>query len=73
VINQPDIKFTKRELTLLNKGLKYNLGHKHKHCIRDLDLEAECAIALLPPEEQDYTRYKVAKQLKKPSNTTNLT
>jgi len=63
-INQTDIKFTNEELTLLNKGLKYNLGHKHKHWIRDLGLEAECAITLLPPEEQDHTRYQVAKQLK---------
>jgi len=65
MINQTDIKFTNGELTLLNKGLKYNLGHKHKHRIRVLGLEAECAITLLPPEEQEYTRYKVAKQLKK--------
>jgi len=46
-------------------GLKYNLGHKPKHWIRDLGLEAECAVTLLPPEDQEYTRYQVAKQLKK--------
>jgi len=52
IINQTDIKFTNRELMLLNKGLKYNLGHKYKNRIRDLGLEAECAITLLPPQEQ---------------------
>jgi hypothetical protein len=46
VINQTDIIFTNEELMLLNKGLKHNLGHKHKRWIRDLGLEAECAIVL---------------------------
>jgi hypothetical protein len=50
-VNETNIRFTNGELTLLNKGLKYNLGHIPKHWIRDLGLEAECAIALLPPEE----------------------
>ena len=56
VINQNVIKFTNGELMLLNKGLKYNLGYKHKNWVRDLGLEAECAISPLPQEEQDYTR-----------------
>jgi len=30
VINKTDITFTSYESTLLNKGLKYNLNHKHK-------------------------------------------
>jgi len=30
VINKTDLTFTNDELTLLNKGLKYNLNHKHK-------------------------------------------
>jgi len=64
-VNETNIRFTNGELILLNKGLKYNLGHKPKHWIRDLGLEAECAIALLPPEEQEYTRHQVAKQMKK--------
>jgi hypothetical protein len=29
VINKTDITVTSYELTLLNKGLKYNLNHKH--------------------------------------------
>jgi len=61
VINQTDIEFTNEGYTLLDKGLKYNLVHKHKHWIRILALEAECAVTLLPPEEQDYMRDQVAK------------
>ena len=64
-MNETNIRFTNEELTLLNKGLKYNLHHKPKHWIKDLGLEAECAITLLPPEEQEYTRHQLAKQLKK--------
>jgi len=30
VINKTDIAVTNNELTLLNKGLKYDLNHKHK-------------------------------------------
>jgi len=37
----------------------------HKHWIRNLGLEAESAVTLLPPEEQNYIQYQVAKQLKK--------
>ena len=48
-----NIKVTNQEYTLLEKGLKYNLGRKHKHWIRNLALEAESAITLLHPEEQD--------------------
>jgi len=66
-------RFTEGELTLLNKGLKYNLSHKPKHCVKDLGLEAEYAITLLPLEEQEYTRYQVAKQLKKTPDPENPT
>jgi len=38
---------------LLNKGLKYNLGHKPKHWIRDLGLEAEGATTLLPQRSKN--------------------
>jgi len=60
-INQTDINFTNGEFTLLNKGLKYNFGYKYKSWIR----EEICAITLLPPEKQDYTKYQVAKHLKR--------
>jgi len=43
-----------------------------KNWIRDLGLEAESDITLLPPEEQDYTRYQSGKTIKKTPNPTNL-
>ena len=54
VVNTTDITFTNDELTLLNKGLKYNLNHKHKNWIKTLALEAEPAVTQLPIFEQDY-------------------
>ena len=65
VTNLTDINFTKDEISLLNKGLKYNLGQKWKNWIQNLSLEAECAITLLPYEEQDYMQHRVAKQIGK--------
>ena len=63
VTNLTNINFTEDETSILNKGLKYNLGHKHSNCIQNLSLEAECAITLLPHDEQEYMRYRVAKQI----------
>ena len=48
VINITNISFTDEETKLLNKGLKYNLDHKNKHCLRNLSLEVEAAATLLP-------------------------
>ena len=62
VTNLTSIDFTDEEVFLLNKGLKYNLSHKRKNWIQNLSIEAECAITLLPQEEQEYMRYRVAKQ-----------
>jgi hypothetical protein len=45
VVNRTDIPFTYEELGLLNKGLKYNLGHKRKHWINNLAMEAENAVS----------------------------
>ena len=39
VINKTNISFTDDELTLLNKGLKYNLSQKRKHWLSNLALE----------------------------------
>jgi len=52
--------FTNEELTLLNKGPKYNLNHKHKHWLSNLAFEAETAITLLPIDLQDRVRHQVA-------------
>ena len=64
VINETDITFTNNELTLLNKGLKYNLNHKHKNCIKIIALEVETAITQLPIFGHDYTCYQVAHNIK---------
>ena len=59
------ITFSKEEMELLNKGLKYNLGHKRKSWINNLALEAENAIMSLPTSEQDGIRYQVAQNIQK--------
>jgi len=51
-------------LTLRNKGLKYNLNHKHKKWIKTLTLEADAAINQLPIFEQEYIRYQFAHNIK---------
>ena len=48
-INTTDINFSEQEMTLLEKGPKYNLHSKPKDWIRNLALEAETAITQLPP------------------------
>ena len=64
VVNKTNIHFSDDELGLLNKGLKYNLSKKCEHWISNLALEAETAVTLLPPGEQDYIRHQVAKNIK---------
>ena len=49
VIKKTDIESTNYELTLLNKGLKYNLNLKQKNWIKTLTLH-----------EQDHIRYQLA-------------
>jgi chromosomal replication initiation ATPase DnaA len=65
VINKTNITFTKDELTMLNKSLKYNLNHKHKYWLSNLAFESENAVTLLPTGEQDYIRYQVAHNIKR--------
>jgi len=64
VVNNTNITFTKEELSLLNKGLNYNLGYKQKNWIETLALEAETAISPLPPNEQESIRYEVAHNIR---------
>jgi hypothetical protein len=52
-------------MTLLNKGLKYNLTHKGKYWLSNLALEAEAAITTLPTHEQEQIRYQVVHNLQK--------
>jgi hypothetical protein len=65
VVNETAVKFSDEEMTLLNKGLKYNLSHKRKHWLSNLALEAKNAIMLLPTQQQAYLRYQVAYNLQK--------
>ena len=51
------------EMTVLNKGPKYNLSHKKTHWLTNTAFEAENAITLLPTHEQEYLRYQVAQNL----------
>ena len=44
VDNRTDTEFSGNELTLLSKGLKYNLSFKPKNWIKNLALEAETAL-----------------------------
>jgi hypothetical protein len=64
VTNNTNIQFNTAELSLLNKGLKYNLLYKHKNWVKTLALEAETAISQLPTHEQDYARALRAHNLK---------
>jgi hypothetical protein len=64
VQNLSVIQFTETELKLLNKGLQYNLQHKHKKWVEQLAVEAETAISKLNILEQDHYRYLVANNIK---------
>ena len=57
VTNLTNINFNDEEISMLNKGLKYNLGHKQKNLVQNLSIEAKCAITLLPHDEQEYMRH----------------
>ena len=63
LINNTDIKFSKNETALLQKGLKYNLHSKPRNWIQNLALEAETAITQLPPNERDVYRKQVADRI----------
>jgi hypothetical protein len=60
-----NIPISDEELTLLEKGLKYNINRKPKHWIKTIALEAESAITLLPPVDQDFYRRQVAETVKR--------
>jgi len=47
IINNTNITFSKRETTLLGKGLKYNLHNTKKNWFVNFALEAETAISYL--------------------------
>jgi hypothetical protein len=69
VVNKTDVIFSNEEIELLNKGVKYNLSKKPNQWIRNLALEAEAAITLLPLGEKEYVRHHVAKNIKNCTNS----
>jgi len=60
VINNINIPFSNSEMTLLQKGLKYNLHTNKKKWIQNLGTEAETTIIQLPTNEQEVYRKLVA-------------
>jgi plasmid maintenance system killer protein len=48
---------------LPEKGLKYNLHYKPSSWIKQLALEADTAINMVNPDEQNYLRFLVAKHI----------
>jgi len=60
VINNTDITFSDNEITLLNKGFKYNLHQKKRQWLTDIALEAETTINSLPTADRPYYRKQVA-------------
>ena len=50
--------------------MKYNIHYKQKRWITSLALEAETAISLLPPLDQDPIRYQVNKNIQHLLRTT---
>ena len=63
VINNTNILFTQCEMTLLQKGLKYNLHTKQGNWIQNLALKAETAIQKLPSSDREIYRHKVTDRI----------
>ena len=63
VVNKSNIIFTNEEITLLNKGLKYNLHLKKEKWLTNLALEAEMAINFLPITDREYYRKQISTHL----------
>jgi hypothetical protein len=69
VKNLTDIPFNDHELTLLQKGLKYNIHPAPKQWIKNLGMEAETAVNLLPHTDRNPIRYQIAKAIEKLEKT----
>ena len=55
-MNNTDISFSNTEMSLLQKGPKYNLHTKNRNWIQNLALKAETAITQLPTNEREAYR-----------------
>jgi hypothetical protein len=63
VVNNTNITFSDNEMSLLQKGPKYNLHAKGRNWIQNLALEAETAITQLPTNERESYRRIVADRI----------
>jgi hypothetical protein len=63
VVNNTSISFSKSEMVLLQKVLKYKLHNKQKNWIQNLALKAETAISKLPASDRDAYRKFVAERI----------
>jgi pyruvate carboxylase len=63
VVNNTNIVLSNDELSLLNKGLRYNLRYKRRNWLHTLAFEADAAITYLPTSEQEGMHYLVAQQI----------
>jgi hypothetical protein len=59
--NMTNVKLSKTEENLLNKGSKYNMGIVPKKCIKQLVCETENAIRQLNINQQEALRYLATK------------
>jgi hypothetical protein len=64
VVSNTNIVFTNEEIMLLNRGLQYNLHFKNKDWLKKLALEADTAISIAEPKDQDFLRHTIANKLK---------
>jgi hypothetical protein len=64
-VNNTKITLSHTEITVLEKGLKYNLYHKDKQWINRLALESDSAISFVNPLRQNFLKHLVAKHIKK--------
>jgi len=58
-----DISFSEPEMTILQKGPKYNIHSKPKDWLQTLALEVETTITLLPPSEREVYRNLTAERV----------
>jgi len=59
IISNINITFTNNEISLLEKGLKYNLHTKKINCLTNLALEAETAVTQLPNHDSEFYRRQI--------------
>ena len=63
VVNMTDIPFSEPEMSILQKGPKYNLHSKPENWLQTLALEAETAITHLPPSHREVYRMLTAERI----------